>query len=183
MGLALPVTLQQQYSFACREIEYEVIPAALHNNIGLLPWSPLAAGFLSGRVSRDARADAGTRLGSGNPMYRHIFKALSGTDRNWRTLDVVRRVAGEAGASPAQVALSWITHRPAVTSTIIGARTMAQLRDNMGGADLVLDAAATAMLDAVSAPSPDDYPYGSFGSLKRHRYLDSSEQALRELPA
>jgi aryl-alcohol dehydrogenase-like predicted oxidoreductase len=183
MGMPLPVTLQQQYSLACREIEYEVIPAARHNGTGLLPWSPLAAGFLSGSVTRDAAPDAGTRLGSDNPMYRHIFRTLAGSERNWRILDAVRRVAGAAGATPAQVALSWVAHRPAVTSTIIGARSMAQLRDNLGAAGLVLDAAATADLDAASAPSPDDYPYGPFGTLQCKRYLSSSEQALRELPA
>lgn len=183
MGLSLPVTLQQQYSLTCREIEYEVIPAALHNGIGLLPWSPLAAGFLSGSVTRGARPDAGTRLGSDNPMYRHIFRALSGTERNWATLDAVRRVASEVGATPAQVALSWVAHRPAVTSIIIGARTMAQLEDNLGAADLILDVATAAVLDAASVPSSDDYPYGPFGRLQQHRYIDSSEQALRELPA
>lgn len=183
MGLQLPVTLQQQYSLTCREIEYEVIPAALHNGIGLLPWSPLAAGFLSGSVTRDAAPAPDTRLGSDNPMYRHIFRALSATERNWRTLDAVRRVADDSGATPAQVALRWVTHRPGVTSTIIGARSMAQLRDNLGAAALVLDTAATATLDAASAPAPDDYPYGLFGRLQRDRYLNSSDQALRELPA
>lgn len=79
------------------------------------------------------------------------------------------------------MALSWVNNRPAVSASIIGARTMEQLNDNLGAADLQLDAEATSKLDAVSAPTPEDYPYGRFGTLQRERYIDSSEQALREL--
>ena len=181
MGTILPVTLQQQYSLAVREIEYEVVPAALHNKIGLLPWSPLAAGFLSGKFKRDERPASDTRLGGDNPMNGHIMKELSSSDRTWATVDAVREIAGQIGATPSQVALSWVTNRPVVSSTIIGARTMAHLKDNIGAATLDLDAEATSRLDAVSAPTPDDYPYGRFGVLQRDRYIDSSDQALREL--
>ncbi|KQT57549.1 MULTISPECIES: aldo/keto reductase [unclassified Aureimonas] len=183
MGLQVPITLQQQYSLAYREIEYEVVPAAVHNGIGLLPWSPLAAGFLSGKFERGAGPGSDARLGSDNPMNQHIEKDLFGSERNWNTIEAVQAIAGEIGATPAQVSLSWVANRPAVTSTIIGARTMAQLTDNIAAADLYLEAAATATLDAVSAPTPDDYPYGPFGVLQRVRYIDSSAQALRELPA
>jgi aryl-alcohol dehydrogenase-like predicted oxidoreductase len=68
MGLQLPVTLQQQYSLVCRENEYEVVPAALHNDIGLLPWSPLASGFLTGKYEQDAKPPSGARMGSDNPF-------------------------------------------------------------------------------------------------------------------
>jgi aryl-alcohol dehydrogenase-like predicted oxidoreductase len=85
------------------------------------------------------------------------------------------------GATPSQVALSWVANRPSVSSTVIGARTIEQLNDNLGAADVVLDADALSRLDAVSAPTPDEYPYGRFGSLQRDRYVDSSDQALREL--
>jgi aryl-alcohol dehydrogenase-like predicted oxidoreductase len=182
MGLQVPITLQQQYSLACREIEYEVIPAALHNGIGLLPWSPLAGGFLSGKYRRDDDLNAsGTRYGNGNPMFEYIGAKVAASDRNWATLDAVRQIAKQIGATPSQVALSWVTNRPAVSSTIIGARTIKQLADNLAAADLQLNPEATAQLDNVSAPTPDEYPYGRFGSLQRARYIDSSDQALREL--
>ncbi len=182
MGLQVPITLQQQYSLVCREIEYEVIPAALHNEIGLLPWSPLAGGFLSGKYTRENVLGAdGTRYGAGNAMFQYIGKKFAGTERNWATLDAVRQIAEKIAATPSQVALSWVTNRPAVSSTIIGARTMKQLNDNLAAAELQLGAEAISQLDAVSAPTPDEYPYGRFGSLQRDRYIDSSEQALREL--
>ena len=183
MALQPPVTLQQKYSLTAREIEYEVIPAALHNGIGLLPWSPLASGFLSGKYMRGQGAGGDTRLGLENPMWRHIGKDLLAEDRNWKILAVVQQIAGEIGVTASQVALSWITNRPFVSSTIIGARTMDQLSDNLPAADLQLSAEATEVLDKVSAPTPDDYPYGPFGVLQRHRYIDSSDQALGELPS
>jgi aryl-alcohol dehydrogenase-like predicted oxidoreductase len=173
--------LQQQYNLVRRDIELEVIPAALHNQIGLLPWSPLASGFLSGKYGRDHNPGAGTRLGKDDAMYRHIGNEIFGSPKNWATLDVVKTVAEQAAATPSQVALSWLANQPAVTSVIIGARTMAQLVDNLAAAELRLGAEAIAQLDAVSAPTPDDYPYGRFGVLQRGRYLDSSDQALREL--
>jgi aryl-alcohol dehydrogenase-like predicted oxidoreductase len=181
MGLQVPITLQQQYSLACREIEYEVVPAALHNGIGLLPWSPLAGGFLSGKYQRDDLNAKGTRYGGDNRMLRYIGDKVAGSERNWATLDAVRQIATQIGATPSQVALSWVTHRPAVSATIIGARTMKQLSDNLAAADLHLDPEAMSKLETASAPTPDEYPYGRFGSLQRARYVDSSEQALREL--
>jgi aryl-alcohol dehydrogenase-like predicted oxidoreductase len=182
MGLQVPITLQQQYSLVCREIEYEVIPAALHNGIGLLPWSPLAGGFLSGKYDRGEGMDKdGTRYGNGNPMLGYIGKQHAASEQNWATVDAVRQIADQIGATPSQVALSWVNSRPAVSASIIGARTMKQLRDNLAAAELQLDAEAISKLDTVSAPTPEDYPYGRFGSLQRDRYIDSSEQALREL--
>jgi aryl-alcohol dehydrogenase-like predicted oxidoreductase len=89
--------------------------------------------------------------------------------------------AGQIGATPSQVALSWVTSRPAVSSSIIRERTMGQLNDNLTAAKLQLDGEATSKLDIVSAPAPDEYPYGRCGSLQRERYFESSEQALREL--
>ncbi|MET0742470.1 MAG: aldo/keto reductase, partial [Microvirga sp.] len=177
----VPITLQQQYSLVCREIEYEVIPAALHNGIGILPWSPLGAGFLSGKYTRDVEPGSGTRYGKDSAMARHRKREVYKTDRSWATVEMVQRIAGELGATPSQVALSWVTNRPAVTSSIIGARTMEQLEDVLGSAELDLDAGTLSRLDHVSAPTPDDYPYGRFGVLQRDRYVDSSDQALREL--
>ncbi|WP_044423242.1 aldo/keto reductase [Pseudomonas syringae group genomosp. 3] len=181
MGIQPPVTLQQQYSLMYRENEYEVIPAALHNGVGLLPWSPLAGGFLSGKYSRETAPKAPARLNNDDSMTRHISATLRGSDRNWAILDCVQRIANDLGITPSQVALSWLANKPSVTSPIFGARTMEQFIDNMKAADLDLPAEAIANLDSLSAPTPDDYPYGKFGVLQRKRYIDSSEQALGEL--
>jgi aryl-alcohol dehydrogenase-like predicted oxidoreductase len=160
----------------------KAIPWCRAAGIGLLPWSPLAGGFLSGKYERDGDTDeAQARYSNANPMFQYIGEKLTGTERNWATLAAVRQIAAEAGATPSQVALSWVTDQPSVSSTIIGARTIEQLRDNLAATALKLDEGALATLDAVSAPKPDEYPYGRFGSLQRHRYVDSSDQALREL--
>jgi aryl-alcohol dehydrogenase-like predicted oxidoreductase len=181
LGLQLPVTLQQQYSLVCREIEYEVIPAALHNHIGLLPWSPLASGFLTGKYEQGVKPASGARMGSGNAFSDRTLRVLAAKDQNWATLDAVRNIAKSINATPSQVALSWLTNRPTVTAPIIGAKSLKQLEDNLVGADLELDAASTKRLDDVSAPTPDDYPYGPFGEKQRGRYVDSSEQVIVEL--
>ena len=111
MGLQVPITLQQQYSLACREIEYEVVPAALHNEIGLLPWSPLAGGFLSGKYTRYNVLDAdGTRYGDGNAMFRYIGKTFAGNERNWATIDAVREIADQIG--DAQSGCAELGHQP-----------------------------------------------------------------------
>ena len=183
MGVSAPVTLQQQYSLVYRENEYEVIPAALHNGVGILPWSPLAAGFLTGKYSRSDEASTKGRLTSDNPMNQHQANDVFHSDRQWKTIDTVKAIAERIGATPSQVSLAWVAAQPAVTAPIIGARTMEQLTDNLGAADLVLDADAIETLNKVSAPTPDDYPYGPFGTLQRERYVDSSDQALKELSA
>lgn len=181
MGIQIPVTLQQQYNLAYREVEYEIIPAALHNNIGLLPWSPLAGGFLSGKYSRAGNSGSATRLNNEDAMTRHMKKVLFEDDCKWAIVDTLQQIAKEKSATASQVALAWVTNRPSVTSTIIGARTLEQLQGNLAAAELMLDTESVTKLNAVSAPSPDDYPYGRFGQLQRERYIDSSDQALREL--
>ncbi|WP_311293019.1 aldo/keto reductase [Microbacterium sp. PRC9] len=181
LGLQVPVTLQPQYSPLSREIEYEIIPAALHNNIGPLPWSPLAAGFLSGKFHKGQKPASDTRAGSGTARNDHIYADYAGKDQNWATLDVVRDIAAQLDVTPSQVAYSWVGNRPGVIAPIIGAKTITQLEQNLPAGDLILDADATAQLDDVSAPTPNDYPYGPFGEKQRGRYVDSSEQVIVEL--
>jgi aryl-alcohol dehydrogenase-like predicted oxidoreductase len=181
MGLQRPVTLQQQYSLVCRENEYEVVPAALHNGIGLLPWSPLASGFLTGKYQQDATPPSGARMSPDSPFYSRTLRLLTAKQQNWDTLDAVRDIADEIGATPSQVALSWLTRRPSVMAPIIAASNLKQLEENLAGTDLELDAASTKRLDEVSAPTPDDYPYGPFGAKQRDRYVESSEQVIVEL--
>jgi aryl-alcohol dehydrogenase-like predicted oxidoreductase len=181
LGLHVPVSLQPQYSLVSRELEFEIVPAALHNSIGLLPWSPLASGFLSGKYQRGRTPGGDTRAGSGSAMFDHIFSDLARKDQNWATLDVVRDIAADRGLLPSQVALSWVANQPGVVAPVIGARTVGQLQQNLVAGDLHLDSAETARLDAVSAPSSNDYPYGPFGSKQRDRYIHSSAAVINEL--
>ena len=183
IGAQVPVTLQQQYSLLSRESEWEMVPAAVHNGIGLLPWSPLAGGFLTGKYQRGGTAAGGTRAGSDNPLYQWVSEEYAASDRNWATIDAVVTIAAEMGATPAQVALSWLADRSGVTAPIFGARNVAQLTENLGAADLHLDAAATATLDAISAPQSGGYPYGPFGTAQRDRGLDGSSQGIADLVA
>jgi aryl-alcohol dehydrogenase-like predicted oxidoreductase len=177
MGVQVPVTLQPQYSLLSREIEWEIVPAALHNGIGLLPWSPLAGGFLSGKYQRGGTAPSGTRAGSEKPLYQWISEEYANSDRNWATIDAVVRIAKEIGATPVQVALSWIAGRPGVIAPIVGARTVEHLHNNLGAAELTLDKEATTALDNVSAPQSGGYPYGAFGAGQRTRWLQDGTPA------
>jgi aryl-alcohol dehydrogenase-like predicted oxidoreductase len=170
LGVAEPVTLQPQYSLIVREIEWEVVPAALDAGVGLLPWSPLGGGWLSGKYTREAAPAADTRMGD-DPGRGMEAVARRGTDRTWAIIDAVQSVAEATGASMAAVALAWVTNRPAVTSTILGARTVEQLEANLAAADLVLDAQHVAALDAASAVPVADYPYGEMGIDQRSRDL------------
>ena len=170
-GWAAPVTLQPQYNLLVRDIEHEVVPAALDAGIGLLPWSPLAGGWLSGKYERDVPPSGRTRLGENPERGMEAWAARNADERTWRVVDAVREVAVAHDASASQVALAWLTARPAVTSVILGARTVEQLVDTMGAVDLDLTDAEVARLTEAGAPRVDDYPYGSAGVAQRSRTL------------
>ncbi|HEY0533049.1 MAG TPA: aldo/keto reductase [Actinoplanes sp.] len=168
LGLAGPVSLQPQYSLLVREIEYEIVPASLDAGLGLLPWSPLGGGWLSGKYRRDERPTGATRLGD-NPNRGMEAWDRRGTERTWDVIDAVQSVAEARGVSMAEVALAWVTDRPGVTSTILGARTTDQLRANLSAAGLHLTPEETTTLDDASDPRPTDYPYGPMGVDQRSR--------------
>jgi len=170
MNVAGPVTLQPQYSLLAREIEWEIVPAVLDAGMGLLPWSPLGGGWLSGKYQRDQRPTGDTRLGD-DPNRGMEAYDRRGTERTWNVIDAVQKVAEDRGVSMAEVALAWVTDRPAVTSTILGARTMGQLETNLRAAQLHLTEAETTALDAASDPHVTDYPYGELGIDQRARTL------------
>ena len=148
--LAPVVSLQAYYTLVGRDLEREVVPMLLSEGVGLMVWSPLAGGFLSGKYDRDNEGAADGRRASFDfpPVDR---------DRGYAVIDALRNVAAAKGSSVAQVALAWLLHRKAVTSVIVGAKRPEQLRENLGAVDLELSEADLAALDAVSR-LPAEYP-------------------------
>src|SRR5487761_703003 len=142
------VAQQIYYSLESRDAEYELVPLAVDQGLGILVWSPLAGGLLSGKFRRNAERPENSRHLSeewDEPPVRDQEKLYD-------TIEVLVDVAQAHGVSPAQVALAWLLGRPAVTSLVIGARTDEQLSDNLGAANLVLSTDQRAALDKVSAP-------------------------------
>ena len=170
LGLAAPVSLQPQYNLIVREIEWEIVPAVLDAGMGMLPWSPLGGGWLSGKYRRDQRPTGDTRLGD-NPERGMEAYGRRNTERTWQVIDAVQEIAEARGVSMAEVALAWVTDRPGVTSTILGCRTMEQLEANLRAADLTLTEEETAALDRASDLHAGDYPYGELGVDQRSRKL------------
>jgi aryl-alcohol dehydrogenase-like predicted oxidoreductase len=161
----LPRFVSQQiyYSLQARDAEYELIPAAVDQGLGVLVWSPLAGGLMSGKYRRDRQPPAGSRqLTEWNEPPVRDQDALNAT------VDVLVSIAEEDGVSAAQVALAYLLGRPAVTSLVIGAKTTGQLADNLAAADLVLTAEERSRLDDVSAV-PLIYPYWHQAKTARDR--------------
>jgi aryl-alcohol dehydrogenase-like predicted oxidoreductase len=168
----LPVTLQPQYNLLQRDIEHEIIPACQDAGLGLLPWSPLGGGWLTGKYQRDTPPSEGTRLGDNPARGMEGYSRRNAEERTWQIIDTVCKVADERGVSMAEIALAWVRQRPAVTSVILGVRTREQLADNLKAADLELSQAELDTLDTASAPQMLDYPYGERGIDQRKRGRD-----------
>ena len=171
MHRARPVSLQPQYSLLVREIEWEIVPACQAEGLGLLPWGPLGGGWLSGKYRRDEPPTGATRLGEDPGRGMEAYDRRGRSERTWDVVDAVRAVAEARGVSMPQVALAWLHDRPAVSSVILGARTLEQLQDDLGAVGLHLTPEETAALDAASDPQPPDYPYGPLGQDQRSRTL------------
>ncbi len=153
LGTARYDCLQPQYSLVCRYIEREHLPLCLEEGIGVIPWSPLGGGLLTGKIRRGSAAPEGSRAAI-DSMNRERFQS----ERNLGIAEAVVGVAESLGKTASQVALAWVALQPAVTAPIFGARTLEQLEDNLGAADLVLDDEACKRLDEASA-LPLVYPY------------------------
>jgi aryl-alcohol dehydrogenase-like predicted oxidoreductase len=171
-GYTAPVTLQPQYNLLVRDIEHEIVPSCLDVGMGLLPWSPLAGGWLSGKYRPDAVPTGASRLGENPNRGMEAYGPRAREARTWDVIAKVEEIATARGVSLAEVSLAWLRDRPAVTSVILGARTVEQLAINLRSAGLVLSPDETAALDAVSAPQMPDYPYGPQGIAQRHRKID-----------
>ncbi len=147
------IAFQAQYSLVVREIEREHVPLCRDHGVGILPWSPLAGGFLSGKYQRETESTKKVRL-QGNGDF---FKVLS-SEKNWQILDAVQRVAKELGSTPPRVAIAWLLAKPCVSSVIFGARSVRQLEDNLLAGELQLPTPMLQQLDKVSALELS-YPY------------------------
>jgi aryl-alcohol dehydrogenase-like predicted oxidoreductase len=162
LGLEKYVTAQMYYSLVGRGLEYEFQSFAEYHNIGILVWSPLAGGFLTGKYTRDNPAPAGTRFaeaGSFVPFNKEL---------GYRVVKTLKEVAGRHDTSPSRVSLAWVLGRAAVSSVIIAARKVEQLEDNIRAVDLRLSGDDVQLLDAVSDPG---VPYPKWMVLQ----LDTAE--------
>ena len=150
------VTLQAYYSLAGRDLEREIVPMLLDQKIGLLVWSPLAGGFLSGKFTRAGAADNESR------RSKFSFPPVN-LEKAYDIIDVLQAVATRRNATVAQVALAWLLYQPSVTSVIIGAKKIGQLKDNLAAVELKLEAEDLQQLDEVSRLTPE-YPGWMFGA-------------------
>ena len=141
-----PIAMQLEYSLVARDVESEHFPVAHETGMAVMPWSPLAGGFLSGKYKRENTSATG-RLSGANPFGDSKF-----TDRNWQILDMLKTVAGELGLAIAEVALAWAIARPGVTSTLIGASKVSQIESNIAATNISLTADQMTRLNEASAP-------------------------------
>jgi len=152
LGLERYITQQINYSLVAREAEHELVPAGLDQKIGIMVWSPLQGGLLSGKFRRGQARPAESRLNTLDPA------GTIDEDRLYRIVDALDEIAGQRGVSLSQVALNWAVRKPAVDTVIIGARNEEQLADNLAAATWSLTDAEVERLDEISA-RPLPYPY------------------------
>ena len=169
--------LQLEYSLVERNIEREYVAAAIELGMGICPWSPLASGLLTGKYQRSAQGAEGEgRLKTLEKSDHPAFQKF--TERNWKVTEVLLEVAKAIGKTPAQVALNWITKRPGVVSTIIGATSMKQLEDNLASLEFEIPAEQSKRLEEVGRPEKM-FPYFFFEAMLKERirgYLPVSKE-------
>jgi aryl-alcohol dehydrogenase-like predicted oxidoreductase len=154
------VSLQPLYNLLDRTIEWELVPVCLDEGLGIMPWSPLRGGWLSGKYHRGLSAPpTDTRVTIADQKGWSESWARYANERTWGIVDQLQAVAKDVGKTVAQVALRWVLQRPGVTSPIIGARSMAQLEDNLGASGWSLSEEHMARLTDISDQVPAPYPY------------------------
>lgn len=158
------VCLQPLYNLLDRAIEWEIVEICRNEGLGIIPWSPLRGGWLSGKYRRGmANPPGDSRVGEATREGWSERWDVYGNERTWQVLDVLFAVAAETGKSPAQVALNWVKDQPLVTAPIIGARTLAQFTDNLGAVGWTLTADQRERLDKASRLE-GPYPYGEYAT-------------------
>jgi len=150
-GFVRYITQQVNYSLVSRDVEHELVPLGLDQGVGIMAWSPLHAGLLTGKFRRDARPTE-------SRLNQIDMPGTVDLERVYRIVDVLSDIAAQRGVSPSQVALNWVLNKPAVDTVVIGARNADQLRDNLAAGTWRLTADEVAQLDEVSA-LPEPYPY------------------------
>lgn len=165
MGWEIFTCLQPLYNLLDRETEWELIPICRNEGLGIIPWSPLRGGWLSGRYKRGMSGPIeGTRVKVAEEMGWTESWSAYNTERTWTIIDTLFAIAEEADKTPAQVALNWLLCQPAVTAPIIGARNMTQLEDNLGAADWSLTQDQLTRLNKASVQTLP-YPYNYLSTL------------------
>lgn len=160
------VTAQMQYSLVCRDIESAVVPVCRRYAMGILPWSPLGGGVLTGKYARDGRGPTGSRFGD-MPDEPNSWRRQFLNERNHAIADAVKSVAEARGATPTATAIAWVLSRPMVSSVIVGPKTPEQLKDNLAACAVCLTDAELKRLDEVSAPAPT-YPHQFIARTQRN---------------
>jgi aryl-alcohol dehydrogenase-like predicted oxidoreductase len=155
------VALQMQYSLVVRELEREHIPVCRQFGLGVLPWAPLAGGFLSGKYAKGQPPPPGVRL----EKWKERFADYA-SERGWRTLDAVRAIAKERSSTPSAVSLAWLLAKPTVSSVIFGTRSLEQLDENLKAIELRLSPEEVQRLDDASAFDPG-YPYRFIANIQK----------------
>jgi aryl-alcohol dehydrogenase-like predicted oxidoreductase len=150
------VTLQPEYSLIVRATEWELLPLCREEGLGVLAWSPLAGGWLTGKYKRGKELPPDSRAGR-KDRWDDQAEQRAG-ELTWRVLDALESVAAATGKSIPQIALNWLLQQPGLTAPVIGARTPQQLEDNLGSTGWKLDAEHMQVLDQASA-IPKPYPY------------------------
>ncbi len=169
MGWEPFTCLQPQYNLLCRSTEWELVPVCLNEGLGIIPWSPLRGGWLSGKYRRGMAAPPeGTRVEIAEKMGWSESWSNYNNEATWRVIDALLVVAEQSGKTPAQVAINWLLQKPGVTAPIIGARTIEQYEANMGSTGWSLTPEQIQTLDTASdAPAP--YPYDHLAGAQRRR--------------
>ncbi len=149
LSIARFQTAQMHYSLLCRDIEHEIVPLCLNKGIGILPWSPLSGGFLSGKYKKDSEPASGTRIGHRGMWFPPFDKELG-----FKVVDALHSIGSQIKATPSQISLAWLLKKPGVTSIIIGARNMDQLQDNLKSMNVKFDEQSFNKLEELTAPKP-----------------------------
>lgn len=157
-GLISPCVVQPQYNLLDRWIELEVLPCCLDHDISITPWSPLGGGWLTGKYSREERPTGASRLGDDPNRGVEAYDERN-TERTWTILDAVHDVAERRDRPMGQIAIAWLLTRPSVAAVLLGARTTAQLHDNLAAATVDLTSQDLSELTTASAPGLPPYPY------------------------
>lgn len=165
-------SLQPLYNLLARDIELELLPLCLDEGLGVLAWSPLGGGWLTGKYAADVGPTGASRLGE-DPKRGLEAYDLHNTDRTWRILDTIAEIAAGRGVTMSQVAVNWVRNRPGISSVLLGCRTVGQLEDNLGALTWEPTGEEMQRLTEVSAPGIPLYPHGF---LERYAGVDIWER-------